>query len=224
MSAPADATNARADGGNVVEFEAHARLKFRGRPYELSGAGKVGLACGLVDGTYVHNLPANDFDPLVLQTVLVTGYPSVCASADGRPNPFQGGSYSYRRWVEFGPSGTIAYSARCWLEQRVRTQCLLSEFDVELDVATPALVSAEPLIEEWAANPPGIRSKFVIRWRCRNTGDWIVGKARTFYQPVEPCQEVSYRAERTIAFPFAASEGSTLHIRQVSSLREEKSR
>ena len=113
----------------VERFRAIARITLNGREYELFGSGTIDEDAGVVDGRYKHNIPANDLDPYVFQTVLVTGYPSVCR-ANGSMNPFVGADYSYRRTIDFGTYGRMSYDARCHLPLDADGRHLHSEFDV----------------------------------------------------------------------------------------------
>jgi hypothetical protein len=164
-------------------FTAKARIVLNGKAHELVGRGTIDVAQGTVDGQYEHDIPANDLDARIFQTVLITGYPSVCRD-NGIFNPFKAGNYVYHREVDFGSHGKLSYEARCKFTNSDESRCLESEFDVTGNIATPPLKSALPVTEQWFCERPGeIASRFDILWPTRVDGVFVTGRATTRYSP-----------------------------------------
>jgi hypothetical protein len=207
----------------VEEFTAKASLILNGKRRELVGYGTIDELTGFVEGHYRHDVPANDVDPYIFQTVLVTGYPSVCRD-DGSGNPFQGADYSYRREIDFGPNGWITYDAHCKIIQRRQKLCLESDFAVIGEVRFPALSGALPLTEEWRPLESGeIESSFEINWPVAGGADFVCGQAKTTYRPSRASQ-CRIRRRREIVFRHAHAQNQSLEIIQESWLSKDTAR
>jgi hypothetical protein len=204
----------------VESFRAIARILLNGQKYQLVGQGSVDEDKGIVEGRYEHNIPANDIDPYVFQTVLVTGYPSVCRP-NGFSNPFSGVDYSYRREIDFGRHGWMAYTAKCYAPTGRDCKQLDSEFDVEGELTLPELKGASPLIEEWRPQGPGeIASSFEIAWPHRSGRGQVRGEARTIYRPPAGAA-ISAPRRRHIVFRRVFAADTILEITQESWLAPE---
>jgi hypothetical protein len=201
---------------NVVTFEARAKLLLNGRRSKLEGKGSIDLRLGFVDGKYHHDMPTNDVDPLIFQTVLITGYPSVCRSSPETANPFHDGDYSYHREIDFGPHGAIQYHANCWLEQRNDDACLQSEFDVQGQLLLPRLLKALPVIEEWHPKLGTVEATFEIVWPTADGTEPVKGRARTTYRPPVASHRIRRRCLRNIVFHHAVAESDQLELIQES--------
>jgi hypothetical protein len=205
-------------GEEVVAFCARAKVTLNGRKQILTGQGKIDDDGGVVDGRYIHDLPANEnrVDALIFQTVLVTGYPSVCRADALIQNPFRHGDYNYRRQIDFGRHGKMAYHANCWLVRERSHLRLHSEFVVEGELDLPRLESALPLIEHWIPNERTIESSFEINWPMIGSTGHVIGKASTEYRPPVGSAKLTGLTTRNIVFEHACSTGTRLEIVQKS--------
>lgn len=206
------------DQRKAVEFQARATIVLNGREQYLIGRGNIDSKAGIVNGSYHHNVPANDFDALVFQTVLVTGYPSVCREDDSLRNPFLEGDYHYDREIDFGANGRMRYTADCRLVEHPYGFCLNSEFNVQTELSLPRLKGALPLVERWTPASNGIHAQFAIVWPTLDGRGQVVGRATTIYQIPSGAQNISEPLIRDIAFRHARSAGDHLEIIQESSL------
>lgn len=203
---------------DVVEFTAKARIRIGDREFWLNGRGGINDPKGIVTGRYVHDLPANDFEPYVLQVVLITGYPSVCRSTVEQ-NPFKAGDYSYERHVDFGAHGEIAYKAKCWTEEFSVGRRLHSEFDVRCDVHLPRLRPAHRVRETWQPHGDKVHSHFDICWPVDGSDERIKARARSIYLP--SAAKLARQIYRGIEFRNVVRDGTNLSLVQESWLDTE---
>jgi hypothetical protein len=201
--------------GRVLRFRAVARLHLNQRDYELIGGGEIDDEEGVVRGRYEHNVPADDVDALIFQTVLVTGYPSVCATRSAVRNPFHGQKYRYERHVDFGAHGKIAYQAHCWHEPVPDGLLLDSQFEVEGTINVPRLRPARRVSEAWTSREGKIFSTFEIEWPSLAGGDVVRGRATSVYE-LPFCAELPGTLQREITFPEATAAAHQLSIIQQS--------
>jgi hypothetical protein len=200
---------------DITAFDARAVIRIGSREFHLSGRGSISDPQGIVRGTYRHDLPANDFEPYVLQVVLVTGYPSICRSAIA-DNPFKSGDYNYRREVDFGKHGTLNYRAACWTEDTGSGRRLCSEFDVQADLSLPAIGPASCVRERWIPAGTGISSGFDICWpRLDGSGD-VSASARSTYVPHPAAPSLHRPTERAIRFSDVIASAGSLSLVQES--------
>lgn len=199
----------------VIEFRATARIHLNGDVYHLAGSGQINDREGIVEGRYNHDVPSDDVDALIFQTVLITGYPSVCAGRPGLHNPFHGHDYRYTRSVDFGPHGRISYSANCWHVPTSDGLTLHSTFDVEGNLKTGRLEPATEVSETWTPINDQIHSEFAIEWRHRDQRATLRGNANTVYELPEAISLAS-PMERQIVFPHACSKDQQLSVIQRS--------
>jgi hypothetical protein len=199
----------------VREFRAAAAVRIRGHEYRLTGHGSISDSEGIVRGSYRHELPANDFEPLILQVVLVTGYPSVCRST-AEQNPFKCGDYHYARDVDFGTHGNIHYQAKCWTEATEVGLCLCSEFDVETALSLPPVGPATSVRESWTPSGSQIRSKFEIAWPMLDGSGELRATARSVYSPNLRAKPLAASFERAIRFSEVNAPPGELHLVQES--------
>jgi hypothetical protein len=201
-------------------YSADVRGSINGTDVLISGSGIFQQDSGIVEGTYALEAVPIHIDPLIFNAVLVTGYPSVCQAREGVRNPFRPGSYSYRREVNLGRSGWMAYSAEC--EERTLkggNKILESKFRIEGSVSVPRLVRTEPLTEHWVSSQPGrVDGTFAIRW-LTSTGTHVTGIAATKYVLPKADQILAYPVQRRIELRNTVGQG-LLTVHQVSSLQE----
>lgn len=200
----------------ITEFDARAIIRVGGREYRLKGSGAIADPLGIVRGTYRHDLPANDFEPFVLQVVLVTGYPSVCRSTLSQ-NPFKRGDYCYERRVVFDGYGELEYTARCWaVEMPTGGRRLCSEFDVQADVKLPPIGPASSVREAWAPAGERIASNFEISWPLRDGSGEVRASARSLYSPHERAPMLDRIVKRAIEFSDVTAQDGVLSLVQES--------
>lgn len=200
----------------VTEFDARAIIRVGGRQYLLNGNGTIADPQGLVRGTYRHDLPANDFEPFVLQVVLVTGYPSVCRSTPSQ-NPFKCGDYGYERRVVFDGYGELEYVARCWVEEAANgSRRLRSEFDVRADMKLPPIGPASIVSEAWTPAGERIASSFEISWPLRDGSGDVRASARSLYSPHQSAPLLDRIVKRSIEFSDVTAADGVLSLVQES--------
>jgi len=199
-----------------MSFSARATIRVGTRQYTLIGSGAITDPQGIVRGTYRHDLPANDFQPFVLQVVLVTGYPSICRSTPEQ-NPFKHGDYHYRRHVAFNGHGELEYEARCWSEDLPGSgRRLCSEFDVNADLNLPPIAPATRVREVWAPRGAEISSVFEIAWPLRDGTGEVHGSARSLYSPHRHAPLLDETVRRSIAFSDVTAADGVLSLVQES--------
>lgn len=201
------------------KYQANMMGSINGADVRISGSGLFDEPGGIVDGTYMLNAIPAGVDPLIFNSVLVTGYPSVCQTLDGISNPFRPGSYSYTRKVDFGPHGFLAYTAEC---NKTISQdgvaILKSEFKINGSVTVPTLIGVEPLTECWIPAGPGrLDGTFLIQW-LTSAGGHITGIATTNYLLPRGSETPLRPMQRSIQLHNTLSPG-ILRIHQQSSLR-----
>ena len=201
---------------DITEFDARATIRLGDRQFFLTGSGVIADPRGIVRGTYRHDLPANDFEPFVLQVVLVTGYPSICRSTPHQ-NPFKRGDYRYERHVVFDGCGELQYTARCWAEEMPNgVRRLRSEFDVRADVNLPPIGPASTVREAWTPAGERIASSFEISWpRLDGSGD-LHASARSLYSPHESAPMLDEIVKRAIEFSDVKAADGLLSLVQES--------
>lgn len=202
----------------VVEFTANARIRIGDREFKLSGKGGINDPKGIVTGNYLHDLPANDFEPYVLQVVLVTGYPSVCRSTLEQ-NPFKAGDYNYERHVDLGAYGELTYAARCWTEEFSGGRRLRSEFDVRCDVRLPRLRPAHRVSEIWTPQGDKIHSRFDISWPIDGSDERVEARAHSIYSP--SAAALARQVRRGIEFSDVVRDDAELSLVQESWLESD---
>jgi hypothetical protein len=171
MYSPPFSNGVTPDENSVLQYEALIRGHLNGESLIVDGRGLIDQDKGLVEGRYrLVAFPAG-VDPLVLEAVALTGYPSVCRASPGTTNPFHGGDYIYKRVVNFGPSGRIAYRAACTINRQSRRRFLVSTFNVSAELRTPPLLGDTSLIETWtAAGGRRLDGNFSIEWQLKSGG------------------------------------------------------
>jgi hypothetical protein len=207
------------DQSNVVSFSAHVELRLNKKTARMNGEGTVDLHKGTVSGKYLHDLNDPNVHPMVFQTVLITGYPSVCRAENNFTNPFQLGDYHYKRDVDFGPHGFLSYAARCWVTPNGRDSHLNSEFKVQGELTLPELQSAVPLVEAWQPSAEGIGSRFEITWPVAGGGG-VTGRATTSYFPRRGVTKLAGEVRRHIRFLKAHYTERSLEVIQESWIKE----
>lgn len=70
------------------EFTAEAVITLNGKQVKISGEGKIDQDAGSIFGKYKTKGIPTHVDKRIFKTVLVTGYPSVCADASDHISPF----------------------------------------------------------------------------------------------------------------------------------------
>lgn len=145
----------------------------------VTGRGSFDLGKGTVSGSYELGDIPQGMDALIYNSVLITGYPSVCAGDD---NPFSDRSYSYVRKIDLGRYGKLEYQAECKLQvQDDRETFLESSFELTATLEVPKLIASEPVVETWVPNGRNvILGIFTIGWRTE-AGCFVVGHAQTHY-------------------------------------------
>lgn len=214
-----DEVGAVSDIPKVIEprvFSANAELLVDGNVIYLRGRGSIDHDHGIVRGDYeTSDLPA-DFDPYILKTVMITGYPSVCQSPPGQ-NPFHYGAYRYEREVDFGEFGAVAYRTECAYGQDEDE--LESAFKLEGSLHVPALRPAEPVVETWIPAGREVLGDFTIAWPREDGQGFVVGRARTRYSIPDEAPALARVAHRLIRFPITSKGTRRLHITQISEVR-----
>src|SRR5713226_3732269 len=100
----------------ILEYAALLEGNLNGACVRVSGEGRINETRGITQGEYLlHEVP-EDFDPLFLTAVLITGYPNACANLDESPNPFSGRSYQYQRQLTFSADKQLRLRAQCMLD------------------------------------------------------------------------------------------------------------
>jgi hypothetical protein len=202
---------------DLKRFAAVAELRLNDRHIELTGAGVFDAEQGRVAGDYeIRRLP-DDIDPLVFKTVLITGYPSVCEAAPGQ-NPFKHGSYRYRREVDLGVHGRLAYSADCRVDAERPELTLDSRFDVEGALEIPTLMPAQPVVETWVPDGRRILGRFTIAWPRADGQGFVLGDAKTIYEIPDGAQNIDRVRHRLIEFAEASATSRSLRVVQISKL------
>jgi hypothetical protein len=163
-------------------YQARVAGRINGTDIAISGSGTFDEAKGVVEGYYELELMPVDAHPLILNAVLITGYPSVCKESGSIANPFRQGDYSYIREVNFGSHGHLRYAAQCReIASENGIKALDSYFQIEGTVVVPELLSTEPLIEYWTPFKRGeLDGSFEIRW-LTSAGSFISARAVTTY-------------------------------------------
>jgi hypothetical protein len=199
-----------------MKYTAIVTGQINGEALRLMGAGELDLVSGAVVGGYDIEQIAPGIDSLIFNAVLVTGYPSACKSRDNAYNPFHSGSYSYIRRIEFEGGGQISYQANCISEESGLV--LKSVFEVDAMVPKMRLDSCLPLVETWAPQQTrGIFGSFSIVWKRRD-GAYLIGVAKTDYEPPAASPPLSNVHERRIVLTNERPSPRTLLIKQESEL------
>jgi hypothetical protein len=156
--------------------------RINGKSIQGSGKGLLASHDGIVDGEYALKRLPTGFSPLVLNAVMVTGYPSICKASEGVENPFKLGEYRYVRAIDLGEFGGFEYSAEC--EESLDDQGILaleSRFALIGEINVPELVRCAPLVETWVPAGPGhVDGYFTIVWAAAD-GSFVTGHAKTKY-------------------------------------------
>ena len=163
----------------ALSFSASLSGTVNGEAIALKGDGNIQRGLGLTVGTYnLERLPRG-FQPPLLSSILITGYPNASASVEDTPNIFRDRSYDYRRNITFRDGGDLSLRARCVLEG----DHITSRFYLTGHVEVPELAGVEPLLESWEPNGPGgIRGHFTIAWRLQNGRGLVTADAESTYQ------------------------------------------
>lgn len=197
-------------------FVALAELELNDEQVRLTGRGSVEPNDGIVEGTYQYEPLPGLVDPFIFKSVLITGYPSICQSRDGKINPFKAGSYRYRRTVDFGEHGALRYEADCKIDGSDSEARLVSTFVGEGDLSIPPIEIASPVVETWVPAGRQVRGTFLIGWRRKDGQGYVVGRAHTEYElPVE-ADPLACLVHRRISFPLASSNSTSLQVKQSS--------
>lgn len=162
-------------------YAARLRGHLNGQRVSITGDGLLDYDLGVVSGVYALQDIPHTIHPLIFNSVLVTGYPSVCA-VKKTMNPFHPGSYTYAREIDFATHGHISYVARCIeLTDVFGNSHLDSSFDIEGCLSVPDLADCSPVEERWI--PCGgkcILGNFQIHWNSID-GGVVSGIAVTHY-------------------------------------------
>lgn len=113
------------------------------------GAGTVNEDLGITLGSYNCDLGNPDIDLRLLSVCLITGYPNVCAEAEGIHNPFRGTSYNYERDVLFSSGERFHVSVGV----SIADGCLRSRFRVDGTAPVRTIGAPQPLAETWRGTP-----------------------------------------------------------------------
>jgi hypothetical protein len=163
----------------VLEYTAVLNGCVNDQEIIVTGAGKIIVRDGLTEGTYELVKLPTEFDPAVLEAVLITGYPNACAPLDGSPNVFQGKSYHYRRLLSFQENEQLLLNAVC----QVDGNRLTSKFTLKGTAPKVKIEDVAPLVEAW--EPTGsqeIAGQFRIVWQTVD-GGYIRADAQSEYFP-----------------------------------------
>jgi hypothetical protein len=200
------------------KYQAEMRGSINGSDVRISGSGLIDEVGGIVDGTYMLSAIPAGVDPLVFNSVLITGYPSVCQTCDGITNPFRPGSYSYSRKVDFGPHGYLEYTAECnETMSQDEVTILDSEFRINGSVTVPKLTGIEPLTECWIPAGQGrLDGEFLAQW-LTSAGGHVTAIATTKYLLPKGNETPLRKMQRSIQLRNRLSPGM-LRIHQQSSL------
>jgi hypothetical protein len=186
----------------------------------VEGLGAFEHADGLVIGNYdFHALPVG-VHKFLFNSVMITGYPSVCKAYGDHSNPFFPGSYKYEREIDFGSHGSISYEATC---NEIRT----SEDVVELDskfvlsgkVDVPDLLETSSIIETWVpVRKNQIEGSFLVAWKTAD-GSFLTGRAHSqYYLLGEGMKSPECVLHRRIHLTSSLSASGRLHLYQQSQL------
>ena len=202
---------------NMQMYSAQLRGILNDQEVSIVGSGILDADKGVVIGQYFLRKIPPMLHPLVFNSVLITGYPSVCGSL-GMSNPFYPGSYSYSRVVEFGENGRISYSAHCIEVSGREGSRLETTFEIEGNLITPPLRGCRPVLEIWT--PKGadrIAGSFSIVWET-NDGETLTGVATTDYIP-PPANRLLFQTPRQRnVFIHSGVAGKILDVEQRSTL------
>lgn len=203
-----------------TRFTAVAKICLNGQDIAVSGGGEINQPTGSVMGRYdVSDMPEN-IDPRVLKTVMITGYPSVCAKSEDRQSPFIYGDYTYHRELDFGDDGYLSYDADCKFVERDSEDgpLLVSTFTGKGELPDLELENCEGVTELWIPDGENIKGRFDVAFRRRGEDKWFVGEAHTTYKFSEAPEIMSGITHRHIVFPFADVSNGELKLRQDSTL------
>lgn len=199
-----------------MRYTALASGTVNDRPLRISGSGHFEMPLGLVVGEYLIQEVPPGFDTLLLNSVLITGYPSVCRHVGKAKNPFAEASYRYSREIRFSTGETLAYSADCVIENGN----LKSSFALQGHVPTVSLGRTLPVTEIWRqSRGNAVYGEFEIVWETL-AGSSVSARAQTHYTPAEGSAPLQTDHHRSIIIENRRPAPSILQIRQESSLSE----
>ena len=167
-------------------FRAEISGFLNGHSFGLVGGGLQDATDGLVNGRYDYRVRPKNFEPMIFNCLLITGYPSVSKSTGNSRNPFKGKQYHYYRSIEFENGQSLKLETKCDLETVDGVEILNSSFVINGDLNTPILISVEPVVETWIPIGPGrVDGVFPMVWRDEK-GNALTGIAKTEYHINDP--------------------------------------
>ncbi|WP_426424188.1 hypothetical protein [Bradyrhizobium genosp. A] len=154
------------DKARATRYTARLSGRINRADLEVVGNGSLDARSGRVNGNYqLTRFPAR-LHSRILNSVMVTGYPSVCEEGPCAENPFASGSYSYIRKLNFGARGELTYSADCKeVQERDGGLRLDSYFEIEGAIDIPTLSGTAPIVETWTSlGDERVSGCFQITW------------------------------------------------------------
>jgi hypothetical protein len=202
-----------------IRYSAKLVGTINGVHLKVDGCGTLEPVSGRVKGEYKLIRFPNLLPPRVLNSVMVTGYPSVCQENKTAANPFAKGSYNYVRRLDFGSRGELVYTAVCTeVENNPDSAWLDSHFEITGNVDIPALIETAPIIETWTPlTERTLDGHFTIVWRS-GTGTCITAEAKTEYKLPDCAVPPAGTLYRFIELENAFGMTGTLKIDQRSRL------
>jgi hypothetical protein len=197
-------------------YDAIAYGQINDAAFRLNGNGTFDQPNGRVNGLYeIEDLPPG-IDALIFNAVLITGYPSVCKSSPLLTNPFQIGSYSYRREIAFDSGERLVYTADCSVVDSSST--LHSTFVLGGTVPARKLASTDPLTETWTPlQSAKIEGEFRMSW-VGSDGQRLSGTARTMYSLPTSALPLNRRHTRSIQITNTRPTQNRFTVSQTSNL------
>jgi hypothetical protein len=206
----------------AARYSARLTGRINGIDLDVGGRGTLDAYSGRVNGSYELTRFPRTLHPRILNSVMVTGYPSVCEEPPGLSNPFAHGSYSYVRQLDFGSRGKLIYSAQCHdIEDDLESNCLDSYFEINGEVDIPQLTATAPIVETWMPVSEGrIDGCFAISWSGPDAQQ-ISAVAKTEYSLPKGALQPTQALYRLIELQNTCDVMGILEIRQKSRLLPE---